>query len=644
MARVYGPQHWWPAETPLEVVIGAYLTQNTSWRGVEHSLENLRSHGLLPRSASDADQKTAAAGLLALPDEELRTLLRPSGYMVRKSAAVRAFLGFLFAEAEGSMARLQAIPPEKLRPKLLALPGVGPETADAILLYALNQPAMVVDEYLRRVMVRHGLAPEKATYDELQALAWSALAGERGKARVEHANEFHALIVMVGKEHCAPTPRCGGCPLASFPALLRFDPAATAQHGGRSVPKLRRILADMGLLHGLLHALEMAALMGWQMLWALVLGFALSAVVQATVSRERVAKLMPDSGPRSLAIAAGLGAASSSCSYAAVALARTLFRKGADFRAAMAFEFASTNLVFELGLTLLVLLGWRFAAAEFLGGPIMIVLLALMMRVVVRRRMVDTARQQAERGLLGRMEGHAAMDMSAKGATWGERLRSPEVFTAISNIFVMEWAAVLGDIALGLLLSGCIAAWVPTSFWQRFFLVGHPALALWWGPFAGPLVALVSFVCSVGNVPLAAVLWQHGLSFGGVVAFLFGDLIILPIVNIHRKYYGWRMAITLLALYYVAMAGAALLVEGVFAALHLTPHAQSASMTMQDSFRWDHTAVLNIVFLALAAMLVTRFLRSGGAGMLRHMDEPMDDHAMHGEHSHGSEHDAGHAA
>jgi uncharacterized membrane protein YraQ (UPF0718 family) len=397
----------------------------------------------------------------------------------------------------------------------------------------------------------------------------------------------------------------------------------------------------MDWLHGLGHALEMAALMGWQMLWALVLGFALSAVVQATVSREKVAALMPDARPRSIAVATLLGAASSSCSYAAVALARTLFRKGADFRAAMAFEFASTNLVFELGLTLIVLLGWRFAAAEFLGGPIMIVLLVLLMNLFVRRSLVEEARQQAERGQLGRMEGHAAMDMSAKGATWLERLRSPGAFTAISNIFVMEWAAVLGDIVLGLVLSGCIAAWVPTSFWQRFFLVGHPELARWWGPLAGPLVALVSFVCSVGNVPLAAVLWQHGLSFGGVIAFLFGDLIILPIVNIHRKYYGWRVALVLLGLYYVAMAGAALVVEWVFVALHLTPHRHGGVMTMQEGFQWDMTAWLNIVFLALAAVLVAHFLRSGGAGMLRHMNEPMEedghgmDHAAHG-HSHGA--------
>ncbi len=380
----------------------------------------------------------------------------------------------------------------------------------------------------------------------------------------------------------------------------------------------------MHMLMAVAHALRMAAMMGWQMLWALILGFTLSAVVQATVSRERVASLMPDARPRSIAVAAGLGAASSSCSYAAVALARTLFRKGADFRAAMAFEFASTNLVFELGLSLIVLLGWRFAAAEFLGGPIMIVLLVLMLRIFLRPGIVERARQQAERGVLGRMEGHAAMDMSVKGESWLQRLRAPGAFTAISEIFVMEWAAVLGDIVLGLVLSGCIAAWVPTAFWQHFFLVGYPALARLWGPLAGPLVAMVSFVCSVGNVPLAAVLWQHGLSFGGVVAFLFGDLIILPIVNIHRKYYGWRMALLLLPVFYAAMAGAALVVEFVFLALHLQPVQRGAmEVGMDEGIRWDGTTQLNLVFLVLAAVLLWQFARSGGAGMLRHMDEPM---------------------
>jgi endonuclease III related protein len=209
LAETYGPQHWWPGETPLEIALGAYLTQNTAWRAVERSLGNLRERGLMD-----------AAALLAMPEEELRVLLRPSGYMVRKTAAIRAFLGFLFAEAGGSFDRLAATRTDVLRPKLLSLPGVGPETADAILLYALGHEAMVVDEYLRRVTVRHGLAAERSGYDAIQKLAWSAFAGERGTERVRHANEFHALIVMVGKEHCGPKPRCAGCPLACFPALV----------------------------------------------------------------------------------------------------------------------------------------------------------------------------------------------------------------------------------------------------------------------------------------------------------------------------------------------------------------------------------------------------------------------------------------
>lgn len=218
LVEAYGPQHWWPGETPLEITLGAYLTQNTAWRAVERSLGNLRERGLLGNASEHGSMDAAA--LLATPEEELRVLLRPSGYMVRKTAAIRAFLGFLFAEAGGSFERLAAMRTEVLRPKLLALPGVGPETADAILLYALGHEAMVVDEYLRRVTMRHGLTAERSSYDAIQRLAWSAFAGERGRQRVRHANEFHALIVMVGKEHCGPKPRCAGCPLACFPALL----------------------------------------------------------------------------------------------------------------------------------------------------------------------------------------------------------------------------------------------------------------------------------------------------------------------------------------------------------------------------------------------------------------------------------------
>src|SRR5436309_5377921 len=287
----------------------------------------------------------------------------------------------------------------------------------------------------------------------------------------------------------------------------------------------------MTVIHDLGRALAIAGSMTWEILWALILGFALSGVVQAVVRREQVTRLLAGGSPRHLAWATGLGAASSSCSYAAVALARSLFRKGASFTSAMAFEIASTNLVVELGIILALLIAWQFTVAEFVGGAIMIVLLAVAFRLFLRKRRLDSAREQADRGLAGSMEGHAAMDMSiqASGPIW-RRLRAPGAPTAVSHIFVSEWAAVIRDIALGLLIAGAIGAWVPDSFWRHFFLTSNPLAAKLWGPIIGPIVSVVSFVCSIGNVPLAGVLWNGGISFGGVVAFIFADLIILPIL------------------------------------------------------------------------------------------------------------------
>jgi uncharacterized protein len=323
-------------------------------------------------------------------------------------------------------------------------------------------------------------------------------------------------------------------------------------------------------------------------------------------------------------VAAGLGAASSSCSYAAVALARSLFRKGANFTAAMAFEIGSTNLVVELGIILALLMGWQFTAAEFIGGPLMIVVLAVLFRLFVRSRLIDAAREQAERGIAGSMEGHAAMDMSIKGDgsqkdwTLWRRLFSTQGFTSVSHVFVMEWLAILRDLVLGLLIAGAIAAWVPESFWQSFFLANHPGWAALWGPIVGPVVAIVSFVCSIGNVPLAAVLWNGGISFGGVIAFIFADLIILPILNIYRKYYGVKMALALLGTFYVAMVAAGYLVELIFGTANLVPNSRNATV-MQAEISWNYTTWLNIAFLVVAAALVLRFITSGGLPMVRMM-------------------------
>jgi uncharacterized protein len=386
------------------------------------------------------------------------------------------------------------------------------------------------------------------------------------------------------------------------------------------------------VLSPIAEALDFAFAMAWEVLWALVLGFALSAVVQAVISKGEISRLLPDDSPRSLAIACGLGAASSSCSYAAVALARSIFRKGADFSAAMAFEFASTNLVIELGILLAVLLGWQFTLAEFVGGPIMIVILALLFRAFLRPELVELARRQAVKGVPGVMEGHAEMDMSVGGGSILSRVRSGQGFTAISHYYVTDWASIWKDIALGLLIAGALAAWVPESFWQGFFLVDHPLLSKIWGPIVGPLVAMLSFVCSIGNVPLAAVLWNGG--------FIFADLIILPILNIYRKYYGRRMSLFLLATFYASMVVAGLVVEVLFQAFGLVPDERDAKV-VEASVTWNYTTFLNIAFLALSAVLVLRFLRTGGPQMLRMMYAPAAGHPD--AHTHGPDH-AGHAS
>jgi len=375
----------------------------------------------------------------------------------------------------------------------------------------------------------------------------------------------------------------------------------------------------MRALEALGHALGTAGSMAWQTTWSLILGFGLSAVVQAVVRREVITRLLGDDRPGTLAIATGLGAASSSCSYAAVALARSLFRKGASFTAAMAFEIASTNLVIELGIILALLLSWQFTLAEFIGGPIMIVLMAVAFRLFVRARLVRAARQQAGRGLAGSMEGHAAMDMSVSSAgPWWRRLASRDGYTAVSHIFVMEWAAVIRDIAAGLLIAGAIGAWVPGTFWRHLFLTGHPLAARLWGPVIGPVISVLSFVCSIGNVPLAAVLWNGGISFGGVVAFIFADLIIIPILIIYRKYYGTRMMLALLGIFYATMVAGGYIIEFAFGGLGLIP-ATRAARVGDTGITWNYTTILNIVFLLAAGALVTRFFRSGAGPMLKMM-------------------------
>ena len=383
----------------------------------------------------------------------------------------------------------------------------------------------------------------------------------------------------------------------------------------------------MDIIDHLLEALRTTGSMTWQIAWSLVLGFTLSAIVQAVVRREAVSRVLGDDRPATLAKAAGLGAASSSCSYAAVALARSLFRKGASFTSAIVFEIASTNLVIELGIILALLMGWQFTLAEFVGGPIIIVLMALVFRLFVRSRLIEAAREQADRGLAGSMEGHASMDMSVQGdGGLLERLLSADGLTSVSHIFVMEWAAVVRDIVIGLFVAGAVAAWVPSSFWQALFLTDDPLLSQLWGPVVGPLIAIASFVCSIGNVPLAAVLYSGGISFGGVISFLFADLIIVPILLIYRKYYGTRMMLVLLGAFYATMVIGGYVVELLFGGLGLVPDPQRAQIT-DAGITLNYTTVLNVIAFVVAAVLVARFFRTGGREMLAMMGgDPEDAH------------------
>jgi uncharacterized membrane protein YraQ (UPF0718 family) len=369
----------------------------------------------------------------------------------------------------------------------------------------------------------------------------------------------------------------------------------------------------------LIDSLSASFAMGWEILWALILGFLLSGAIQAVVSKKQMTKLLPDDSPKSLTLATLLGIASSSCSYAAVALARSIFAKGANFTSAIAFEIASTNLVIELGIIMALLLGWQFTLAEFIGGPIIIVLFAIFARIFISPLLVREARKVAERGVQGRMEAHANMDMSVEAeGTIVDRLKSEKGRTATSHYFVMDWQAVWQDIALGLLIAGAVATLVPDSFWEGFFLSDHPILSALWGPIVGPLVAIISFVCSIGNVPLAAVLWNGGISFGGIISFIFADLIVLPIINIYRKYYGWRMAIMLSGVLYGAMILAGYLVELLFQFLNLVPDDRAAK-TISSSITLNYTTILNIIFLIISACVVRKFFATGGKKMLAMM-------------------------
>jgi uncharacterized membrane protein YraQ (UPF0718 family)/YHS domain-containing protein len=362
-----------------------------------------------------------------------------------------------------------------------------------------------------------------------------------------------------------------------------------------------RVLDQIG--NGLWNAFQM----GWEVWWALVLGFLCSAIVQAWIPRSRMERALGGRDLRTLALASGLGAASSSCSYAATAIARSIFAKGAALGSAMAFQFASTNLVFELGIVLWIFLGWRFALAEFVGGIVLIALMWAGVRLLVTRRLEEQSREHARAASPGHE--HPA---AGSAVSWRERLTSGGAWSDVAHNFRGDWAMLWKEITGGFVVAGFIAL-LPAGFFNALFVTDAPRpVRLLENVVVGPVVAALSFVCSVGNVPLAAVLWAGGISFSGVIAFVYADLIVVPIVLIYVKFYGRALTWRLVAVMFASMIAAALVVDGLFSAAGAIPHKRpSIDSITSRGIGWNYTTVLNIVFLAVAAGLVALTLRRG---------------------------------
>lgn len=348
-------------------------------------------------------------------------------------------------------------------------------------------------------------------------------------------------------------------------------------------------LGDVG------RSLKEAAFMFWETVWALVLGFGLSGAVQAFVSRGEMQARLGNHRPATLARASGYGMVSSSCSYAASAMAKSLFQKGADFVAAMVFMFASTNLVIELGIVLIVLIGWQFAASEFIGGAIMIVLLGAAGSLLLSGAVAASARRRLQQRSDGFEHEHGAASGSER-APWRRRLRSKAGWADAATYTMADLRMLRREMVVGYVVAGALATLVPAHAWSDVFITHHGVLTDLENAAVGPLIAVVSFVCSIGNVALAAALWKGGISFGGVVSFIFADLIAMPLLLIYRKFYGGGLALRLFAVFWAVMSLAGLATGAIFGAAGLVPRTRPIHIA-PERFSFDYTTVLNILFL-----------------------------------------------
>ncbi|MDQ2728707.1 MAG: permease [Actinomycetota bacterium] len=374
-----------------------------------------------------------------------------------------------------------------------------------------------------------------------------------------------------------------------------------------------RFFVDVG------HSVREAFYMFWDTVWALVLGFGLSGAVQAFVSRDEMRARLGNHRPAAIGRAGFYGAISSSCSYAASAMAKSMFARGADFVAAMVFMFASTNLVIELGIVLVVLIGWQFVAAEFIGGVIMVALLVAVGSLWFRGRALDEARTTAGADTGGHSHGDGA-DCALQRLPWKRRIRSKAGWSDAAGYTMSDLTMLRKEMVVGFLVAGFLAVLVPNSAWNAIFIHGHGFATTLENVTLGPLVAIVSFVCSIGNVPLAAALWKGGISFGGVVSFIFADLITLPLLLIYRKQYGRRMTVRMLGVFWLVMSVAGLITEELFKALGWVP-ATRPTVIAGDSLGLNYTSVLDVLALvafgALYWLYRNRDRFGGGEGYVK---------------------------
>ncbi|MCQ2003658.1 permease [Rhizobium sp. NRK18] len=376
-------------------------------------------------------------------------------------------------------------------------------------------------------------------------------------------------------------------------------------------------------------ALLMALGMAWKTGWSLVLGFTISSVMQSLVPSSKMKDYLGKGTAKEIVLASAAGAASSSCSYASAAIMRTLFKKGAALVNALAFLFASTNLVIELGVILLLLMGWQFMLGEWIGGVVLITIMAVLVKLTYPKKLVEEARNHEERS-----KGHEHMSMAVEGDTWRDRVRNPKMKVSVAQNFAMEWSMLWKDMLAGFVIAGFLAAFVPDSFWKALFLtdasewIKVPVNAV-----LGPVIAVLTFVCSIGNVPFAAILFSGGISFGGVLAFLYADLIILPLINTYRRYFGWKFAAYMAGILFVTMVAAALIMDVAFSLLGIIPEGTIDIRNRLTEFSLDYTFWLNILFGALAVWLF-RLNHKHPMDHSHNHDHDGHDHGAHDHHAH----------